>query len=72
MSTLGETHVSSSRLESSRLGLTQFQIVMDGEISMAEVEQYAEEIVGSLPPRILGAVLASPADDEATLIGGDQ
>ena len=43
------------RSEAARSGLTQYQIVLNGEIPLAEGIAYADEIVRSMPPDLLEA-----------------
>ncbi len=70
VATLEETSVVSTRLATSWLGLTQYQIILDGDLKMVDVERYAAEIVGAFPLELLKAV-TSTADlnDERSMEG---
>ncbi len=71
VATLAETTLISGRAATSRLGLTQYQIVIDGDLEMAEVERYAAEIIGSIPRELLVAVTSSVESAEQALPGGE-
>ena len=49
VATLGETKNQTARASTSRLGLTQYQIVIRGEREVSSVIRYASEILESLP-----------------------
>ena len=53
VATLGETKEQTSRASRSRLGLTQYQIVIRGDREVSKVIQYASEILESLPQELL-------------------
>ena len=52
VATLGETQQLSARAATSRLGLTQFQIVLQGALPATDVERYAGELLGSIPEEL--------------------
>lgn len=54
--TLEETAEIAARAVTSRLGLTQFQIVFQDDLPAADVERYAGEILGGLPEELFLAV----------------
>lgn len=59
VATLEETRSLSARAATSRLGLTQFQIVFQGSLSVADVQRYAGELLGSIPGEIYLSVGAA-------------
>jgi hypothetical protein len=71
VATLGETSVVSGRAATARLGLTQYQIVIDGDLEMAEVERYSGEIIGSFPRELLEAVTSAVGSAGHALAGGE-
>ncbi len=71
VATLAETAEVSARASTSRLGLTQFQIVIDGERDVDEVENYVAEIIGALPADLLDAVMAPRSRGDVGPDGGD-
>ena len=56
VATLEETRDLSARASTSRLGLTQFQIVFQGNLLATDVERYAGELLGSIPEEVYLAV----------------
>lgn len=54
--TLAETMELASRAATSRLGLTQFQIVFEGNLPESDVDRYAGEILAGLPAEVYLAV----------------
>ncbi len=56
-STLAETKSVSERAATSRLGLTQFQIVLPGALGRDAATAHLEEIIGALPETLYDAVV---------------
>ncbi len=71
VATLEETSVVSARSATSRLGLTQYQIVLDGDLKMVDVERYASEIIGSFPLELLKAVAFTADPNGETSMEGE-
>lgn len=56
VATLEETRDLSARAATSRLGLTQFQIVFQGALPVTDVLRYAGELLGAIPEELYLAV----------------